>query len=71
MAQASLEMMRKQEQSVLEVLIPEFTAVKEYEIEKVSFGRKISELLKASKKETRSIQEVNNNLNFRQYPALF
>ena len=68
MAQASLEVVKKQ--SVLEVEFPEFIAIKEVAVEKASFGKKFSKLLKANVKETRTIQEVKNVQNFRQY-ALF
>jgi len=71
MAQTSLEAMKKQDQCVLEFELPEFIAIKECNVEKASFGKKISKLMKANAKETRTIQEVNNNLNFRQYFATF
>jgi hypothetical protein len=71
MAQASLEVMKKQEQCVLEVEFPGFIVVKECAIEKASFGKKFSKLMKANVKETRTIQEINNNLNFRQHFAVF
>ena len=55
MAQASLEVMKKQERCVLEVKLPEFIAVKEYVVEKASFGKKFSKLMKANVKETRTV----------------
>lgn len=71
MAQASLKVMKKQEKCVLEFELPEYIAVKECAVEKASFGKKISKLMKVNLKETQTIQEVNNNLNFRQYIATF
>jgi len=71
MAQSSLKIMEKQEQCVLEVELPEFIAIKECTVEKASFGKKLSKLIKASMKDSRSIEEVKNNLNFRQYIATF
>jgi len=71
MAQTSLEVMKKQEECELEFELPEFIALKECNVEKASFGKKISKLIKTNAIETRTIQEVNNNLNFRQYFATF
>jgi len=68
MAQASLEVMKKQKESVIEFEFPEFTDVKECTGEKVSFGKKVSKLMKVNVKETRTMQQVKNNLNFRQFP---
>ena len=70
MAQASLEVVKKQEQCVLEVEFPEFIALKDFAVEKTSFGKKFSKLLKANVKETRTIQQVKNTQNIRQY-AIF
>ena len=70
MAQASLEVVKKQEQSVLEFELPEFITIKEIAVEKASFGKRFSKLMKASVIETRTIQEVKNIQNFRQY-AIF
>ncbi|MHA1455677.1 MAG: hypothetical protein ACTSRT_17820 [Promethearchaeota archaeon] len=66
MAQASLGMVKKQEQCVLEVELTEFIAIKEVAVEKTSFGKRLSKLIKNNVKETRTIQDVKNTQNFRQ-----
>ena len=71
MAQASLEVVKRQEQCVLEVELPDFITIKECAVEKASFGKKFSKLVKSNVNETRSIQEVKNIQNFRQYFAVF
>ncbi len=68
MAQASLEVVKKQGlelQSVLEVELTEFIANKEVAVEKTSFGKSLSKLIKNNMKETRTIQDVKNTQNFR------
>ncbi|MBY9018103.1 MAG: hypothetical protein KGD66_04650 [Candidatus Lokiarchaeota archaeon] len=73
MAQASLEVVKKQGlelQSVSEVELTEFIANKEVAVEKTSFGKRLSKLIKNNMKETRTIQEIKNIQNFRLY-AIF
>ena len=70
MAQASLEVVKQQELSVLDVEFPEFIIIKEIAVEKASFGKRLSKLMKTNVKETRTIQKVKNTQNFRQY-AIF
>ena len=71
MAQTSLEVVKNQERCVLGVELPDFITIKEFAVEKASFGKNFSKFMKANEKETRTIQEVSNNLNFRQYFAVF
>ena len=71
MAQTSLEVVKNQERCVLGIELPDFITFKECAVEKASFGKKFSKLVKSNVNETRSIQEVKNIQNFRQYFAVF
>jgi hypothetical protein len=70
MAQISLEVGKKQEQCVFEVEFPEFIPIKEIVVEKASFGKKLSKLVKSNVKEMRRIEDVKSMQNFRQH-AIF
>jgi len=73
MAQVSLEVGKNHDfelKSVLEVALPEFIAIKECAVEKASFGKKLSKLVKYNNKEIRRIEDVKSMQNFRQY-AIF
>ena len=73
MAQISLEVGKNQEfevKRVLEVALPEFIAVKEDAVEKASFGKNLSKIVKNNVKEIRRIEDVKSMQNYRQY-AIF